>query len=96
MAEEGAEVGGCLGVVGLECDGLAEGGLRLRQLPLVAQGGAEVRVCLVVVGLECDGLAVGGLRLRYCLPAQDEALQTIRNRLKAGGPLDFKELVDLF
>ena len=46
-----------LGEIGLECDGLAEGRLRLRQLLLVTQGIAEVVVRLGVIGLEIDGLA---------------------------------------
>ena len=63
-----------LGEIGLECDGLAEGRLRLRLLPLVMQGDAEVVVRLGEIRLECDGLAVGRLRLRMLpLVAQGDA-----------------------
>ena len=49
------------GEVGLEADGLADGGDRLLELALVDQGVAEVLVGLGEVGLEADGLAELGL-----------------------------------
>jgi hypothetical protein len=59
------------------------------------------KVAIALVNVIGDNPVALEVRLEPSLDPKDaeavhEALQTIRNRLKAGGPLDFKELVDLF